>query len=167
MKFITAILVAAVAAVASAQKIQFNNPTTVTKWTAGKTVFVGWTGNCANSGAAGKNTTVNIVFGDPSAVQFKAILGLIDCTGSLVRADLTVPADIEPGTYSLEAKTSPISYSPAFTILGADGTGPAPSTSASTPAPGTTDAPKSAGTSLTASSAMLAVAGVVAAALTL
>ncbi|KAF9393429.1 hypothetical protein CPC16_002051 [Podila verticillata] len=154
MKFITAILVAAVAAVASAQKIQFNNPTTVTKWTAGKTVFVGWTGNCANSGAAGKNTTVNIVFGDPSAVQFKAILGLIDCTGSLVRADLT-------------AKTSPISYSPAFTILGADGTGPAPSTSASTPAPGTTDAPKSAGTSLTASSAMLAVAGVVAAALTL
>lgn len=141
-----------------------SNPTTVTKWTAGKSGYIGWTGNCANSGAAGKNTTINIVYGDPSAVQFKAVLGEIDCTGSLVRADLVLPANIEPGTYSLEAKTNPISYSPAFTILGADGAGPGPSASApSTPAPSTTNVSKSAGTSLTASSAMLAVAGVVAA----
>jgi len=144
-----------------------SNPTTVTKWTAGKSEYVGWTGNCANSGALGKNTTINIVYGEPSAVQFKAVLGEIDCTGSLVRADLVVPADIESGTYSLEAKTNPISYSPAFTIIGANGAAPPSSASASSPAPATTGVSKSAGISLTASSAMLAVAGVVATALTL
>ncbi|KAF9301269.1 hypothetical protein BGZ74_006921 [Mortierella antarctica] len=165
MKFTTAIAVAAVAAVANAQTVQFSSPTKGSVWTAGKSEYVAWSGNCANLGAAGKNATVNIVFGPADSVQFKAVLGKIDCTGSVVSTYLTVPADIESGPYSLMANTQPISYSPAFTINGV--AGPAPP-APSAPAPSKTpETPKSAGNSLTASSAMLAVAGVVAAALTL
>ncbi|KAG0034724.1 hypothetical protein BGZ81_003422 [Podila clonocystis] len=166
MKFTTAIAVAAVAAVANAQTIQFGNPTKGTVWTAGKSEYVAWSGNCANLGAAGKNTTVNIVFGPAEHVQFKEVLGKIDCTGSAVSTYLTVPATIEPGTYSLKADTNPVSYSPAFTIKDAAGTAPPASSAPANPSP-SADAPKSAGNSLTASSVMLAVAGVVAAALTL
>ncbi|KAG0090863.1 hypothetical protein BGZ93_003384 [Podila epicladia] len=164
MKFITAIAVAAVAAVASAQRIQFSTPTKGSVWTVGKSEYVAWSGNCANLGAAGKNTTVKIVFGPAESVMFKENLGMIDCTGSVVSTYLTVPANIETGTYSLQADTNPISYSPAFTI---NGIAPAPSAPAPAPAPSKAPETKSAGNSLTASSAMLAVAGVVAAALTL
>ncbi|KAG0092645.1 hypothetical protein BGZ93_004846 [Podila epicladia] len=158
MKFTTAIAVTAVAAVASAQKIQFANPNVGTKWTAGKTEYVAWTGTCANLGAAGKSTIINIVFGDPTALQHQDVLGTIDCTNSNVTsANLKVPENLASGTaYVLQAMTDPQSYSPAFTIGGA-----APSTSSTPPAK--TDVPKSAGNSLTAHSAMLAVAGIVAA----
>ncbi|KAG0041064.1 hypothetical protein BGZ82_000043 [Podila clonocystis] len=166
MKFTTAIAVAAVAAVANAQMIQFSNPTKGTVWTAGKSEYVAWSGNCANLGAAGKNTSITIVFGPSESVQHKDVLGKLDCTGSLVSTYLTVPANIESGTYSLKAETNPVSYSPPFTINGAAGTAP-PATSAPAKPTPSADAPKSAGNSLTASSAMLAVAGVVAAALTL
>ncbi|KAG0339614.1 hypothetical protein BG000_001765 [Podila horticola] len=165
MKFTTAIAVAAVAAVANAQQIQFSSPTKGTVWTAGKSEYVAWSGNCANLGVAGKNATVNIVYGPAESVMFKAVLGLIDCTGSVVSTNLKVPENIESGSYSLKADTNPPSYSPAFTINGL--AGPAPSAPATTKPSPTPDTSKSAGTSLTASSAMLAVAGVVAAALTL
>ncbi|KAF9317515.1 hypothetical protein BG003_000660 [Podila horticola] len=160
MKFTTAIAVATVAGVANAQAIQFSSPTLGTKWTAGKTEYVSWTGTCANLGAAGKSTTINIVFGDPNSLQHKDVLGTIDCTNSTVTStNLKVPDNLASGTaYALLAMTDPRSYSPAFTIDGAAGT--SPSTPNSPPAK--TDVPKSAGNSLTVSSAMLAVAGVVA-----
>ncbi|KAF9331670.1 hypothetical protein BG006_005478 [Podila minutissima] len=158
MKFTTAIAVAAVAVVTNAQAIQFASPTVGTKWTAGKTEYIAWTGTCANLGAAGKSTIINIVFGDPSALQHKDVLGKIDCTNSnLTYTNLKVPENLASGTaYVLQAMTDPQSYSPAFTIDGA-----APLTS--NPPPANTDAAKSAGNSLTAPSAMLVVAGVVAA----
>ncbi|KAG0363891.1 hypothetical protein BG005_003711 [Podila minutissima] len=158
MKFTTAIAVAAAAAVANAQAIQFASPNVGTKWTAGKTEYVAWIGTCTNLGAAGKSTIINIVFGDPNALQHKDVQGKIDCANSnLTNTNLKVPENLASGTaYVLQAMTDPSSYSPAFTIDGA-----APPTS--NPPPANTDAAKSAGNSLTALSAMLAVAGVVAA----
>ncbi|KAF9304749.1 hypothetical protein BGZ74_000694 [Mortierella antarctica] len=123
MKFTTAIAVAAAAAVANAQAIQFASP--------------------------------NV---DPNALQHKDVLGKIDCANSnLTNTNLKVPENLASGTaYVLQAMTDPNSYSPAFTI-----DSDAPPTS--NPPPANTDAAKSAGNSLTAPSAMLAVAGVVAA----
>jgi len=93
-------------------------------------------------GATGKNTTINIVYGDPLSLQYRGVLGAIDCTSGAVNdTKLLVPDNLEGGNaYSLQAMTDPRSYSPAFAISSAAGTVSSPSGSA--PAPDKTDTPR-------------------------
>ncbi|KAF9428363.1 hypothetical protein BGZ94_002625 [Podila epigama] len=163
MKFTTAIIAAATIAIASAQGIQINNPTKGSKWTVGKEEYFAWTGTCANLGAAGKTTVVNLSQGPANTVQFIAKLGEIDCTGSIITAKLKVP-DVPSGEYSLTVLTDPISYSPNFEIVNSAAPAPAPPAPATPTTPTTpTEDKKSAANSLAVSGSLMAVAGVIAA----
>ncbi|GJJ75288.1 hypothetical protein EMPS_07646 [Entomortierella parvispora] len=161
MKFAAVALVAsAVAAVASADMLQIYNPTAGTQWTIGESVFIGWSGNCASMGAAGKNVTVDFNQGPADAVRFAGNLGLLDCSGASVRQDFTVPSTLTPGAYSIVVRTSPQpSYTNEFTILGAGGVAPSTPPTAASSAPAPTSTHNAAG-SLTAN-IVLAAAGAV------
>ncbi|KAF9932120.1 hypothetical protein BGZ75_008203 [Mortierella antarctica] len=166
MKFAATLAVAStVAALASAQTIQINNPTEGSTWTVGQaTSYLGWSGNCAGMGNSSKAVDVELVKGPANMVQYVAKLATIDCSGALNRADITVPDKIASGKYSIRVKTTPQdSYSNAFTIENAavPPTDAAPSTP---PTASPSKAPTSAASSLAVSS-FLGLAGVAVAAL--
>ncbi|KAG0360024.1 hypothetical protein BC939DRAFT_435485 [Gamsiella multidivaricata] len=144
MKFLAtvAIVASSLAAIATADMLQINNPTQGSTWTTGKSEFVGWTGNCASMGDAGKNVTVDLVTGPASAVRYVATLGTLDCSGSLTRADFTVPDSIATGQYAIIVRTQPQgqeSYTNNFQI-NSGAVAPAPVTPTTT-AGATTAAP--------------------------
>ncbi|KAG0030670.1 hypothetical protein BGZ81_002348 [Podila clonocystis] len=119
MKLTTTLLVAAMTMTAyvNADMIQVNNPTVGTVWTAGVSNFVGWTGNCASMGPAATNVTVILNTGPSEAVRYVATLGILDCSASSTRTDLTVPLSVPSGTYSIVVRTAPeLSYTNMFTI---------------------------------------------------
>ncbi|KAK3836758.1 MAG: hypothetical protein J3R72DRAFT_200022 [Linnemannia gamsii] len=124
MKF-AVVAALALAAVASAQNLQINDPTPSTVWTAGKTGYIRWTGVCANKGESARSIKVQLVKGPESAVQFVADLGTIDCTSAQNNSKtLPVPTEaqgspLETGKYSLRFNLEPDQYSNAFTINGA------------------------------------------------
>lgn len=167
MKFIAtvAVAVSSLVAMASADMLQINNPTQGSIWTAGKTEFVGWTGNCNSMGAAGQNVTVDIVTGPANAVRYVATLGHLNCAGTNVRTDFTVPADIQSGTYALIVRTNPDpSYTNSFQINNAAAPAPQPQPSGPAPAPSSPaggDNKPSAASSLAVSGAA-AIAGAIA-----
>lgn len=79
--------------------------------------FVGWTGNCASMGLAAMNVTVILNTGPSEAVRYVATLGILDCSASSTRTDLTVPLSVPSGTYSIVVRTAPeLSYTNMFTI---------------------------------------------------
>ncbi|KAG0199868.1 hypothetical protein BGX28_006918 [Mortierella sp. GBA30] len=166
MKFISTLAVAStIAALASAQSIQINNPTVGSTWTVGSASnYLGWTGSCAGLGNSSTAVDVQLVNGPSTSVRFVASLGTINCSGNNARADITVPGTIVSGDYSLRVMTNPESYSNQFTIVNA--ASPAVPSATSAPAPAATSAPagKSAGSSLVASS-LVALTGVAVAAL--
>lgn len=159
-----AALVASMAAVASADMLAISNPTKGSVWAVGDSVFLMWSGNCASMGAASKNVTVDFVQGPSGQVHFVNSLGLIDCSGSNVRSDYTVPT-LTPGLYSIRVNTVPQpSYTNEFQINGAGGVAPPPSAApqaSATTAPSNPKPTGNAAGSLTAN-VMLAVAGAVA-----
>jgi hypothetical protein len=170
MKFIATVAVVAssLAAMATADMLQINNPTAGSVWAAGKSEFVGWTGNCASMGALGQNVTVDIVEGPSSAVRFVATLGHLDCSGANTRTDFIVPDTIKSGPYALIVRTTPqASYTNSFQInSGSGGSAPAPSTtggSDAAPAPAPTEpattTPGNSGASSLAANGLLALAG--------
>ncbi|KAF9896939.1 hypothetical protein BX616_006471 [Lobosporangium transversale] len=119
MKFIAtlAVAVSSLAAMASADMLQINNPTVNTIWNAGKTEYVAWTGNCASMGPAGKNVTVEIVTGPSTSVRHVGNIGTVDCSGSNSTANVIIPEDFASGQYALIILTEPEkSYTNAFTI---------------------------------------------------
>ncbi|KAF9988226.1 hypothetical protein BGZ65_010366 [Modicella reniformis] len=165
MKFITvAVVASSLVAMASADMLQINNPTAGSIWNAGKSEFVGWTGNCASMGSAGQNVTVDIVQGPSNAVRFVATLGRLDCSGANTRTDFTVPQAIPSGLYALIVRTNPeASYTNSFQINnpssgGGDGsTSPAPSASQSSAPEPTTNKPS--GASSLVANGFMALAG--------
>ena len=165
MKFAATLAIAStVAALASAQTIQINNPTVGSTWTVGAASnYLGWTGNCAGMGNSSKTVDVELVQGPENMVRFVAKLAAIDCSGSNTRADIPVPATVTSGEYSIRVKTTPQeSYSNRFSIV--NGAAPAPSASGPAPSTSPSTAPKSAASSLAISS-FLGLAGVAVAAL--
>ncbi|KAF9957271.1 hypothetical protein BGZ70_009556 [Mortierella alpina] len=168
MKFTATLAIAStVAALASAQTIQINNPTQGSKWTVGATTnYLGWTGNCAGMGNSSKAVDVELVQGPPDMVRYVTKLAAIDCSGTVMRTDISVPTTVVSGKYSIRVKTTPQdSYSNEFTIE--NGAAPAPPAGGSPSAPATADptaAPKNAASSLAISS-FLGLAGVAVAAL--
>ncbi|CAO3570591.1 unnamed protein product [Mortierella alpina] len=168
MKFTATLAIAStVAALASAQTIQINNPTVGSTWTVGATTnYLGWSGNCAGMGNSSKAVDVELVQGPANMVRYVAKLATIDCSGANMRADITVAPTIASGKYSIRVKTTPQdSYSNEFTIENA--AAPAPPASGASSAPATaspTAAPASAASSLAISS-FLGLAGVAVAAL--
>ncbi|KAI8347386.1 hypothetical protein B0O80DRAFT_465547 [Mortierella sp. GBAus27b] len=162
MKFLAAVAAVAVAAVASAQQIQISNPTEGTVWVAGDKGYISWSGNCASAGNNSRAVDIQLVNGPSTAVRFVADLGQLDCSGTTMSITIPVPTTVQSGTYSLRVLTSPQpSYSTAFQIQNA--ASPAPTTT-TTSAPLPTNAPASAGNSLTAS-VVVAAMGVAAAAI--
>ncbi|KAF9947399.1 hypothetical protein BGZ72_010585 [Mortierella alpina] len=167
MKFTATLAIAStVAALASAQTIQINNPTLGSTWTVGQaTNYLGWTGNCAGMGNSSKAVDVELVQGPANMVRFVAKLATIDCSAGNTRADIPLGGTVQSGKYSIRVQTTPqVSYSTEFTVVNAAAPPPAAATSA--PAAGPTDAPKSAASSLAVSS-FLGLAGVAVAALQL
>ncbi|KAG0375018.1 hypothetical protein BGX24_009645 [Mortierella sp. AD032] len=169
MKF-AVVAALALAAVASAQNLQINDPTPSTVWTAGKTGYIRWTGVCTNLGRpAAENVKVQLVKGPENSVQFVADLGMINCLVAENNSiTLPVPTEaqgspLESGKYSLRFVLTPDQYSNAFTINAAAPVTPPPSGSnPSTPNPSSTpDKPTSSANTLVAGSAM-ALAGAVA-----
>ncbi|KAG0263726.1 hypothetical protein BG011_008239 [Mortierella polycephala] len=163
MKFITTVAVVAssMVAMATADLLQINNPTVGSVWTIGKKEFVGWSGNCASMGNAGKNVTVDLVEGPAGTVRYVATLGTLDCSGSLTRADFEVPETIKPGEYAIVVRTEPstqASYTNAFEIKSGQATPSSPSTSTN---PTPTAAPDNAAGSLN-TNVMFVLAGAVA-----
>ncbi|KAG0025713.1 hypothetical protein BGZ81_006964 [Podila clonocystis] len=129
MKFIATLAVAAssVVALASADMLQIHNPTVGTVWKVDTPSYLGWSGNCASMGAAGKAVVVDLMTGPAESLRFVVNVGTIDCTGSTSRADITVPKDIQTGKYSLVIRTSPdVSYTNQFDIVGAAAPTPSP-----------------------------------------
>ncbi|KAF8926505.1 hypothetical protein EDD21DRAFT_410984 [Dissophora ornata] len=121
MKFLAAIAVAAssLVALATADMLQINNPTAGSTWTTGRSEFVGWSGNCALMGEAGKNVTVDLINGPSTAVRYVATLGQLDCSGKNTTAYFTVPNTIASGQYSIIVRTQPTgqeSYTNIFQI---------------------------------------------------
>ncbi|KAF9358973.1 hypothetical protein BGX34_008621 [Mortierella sp. NVP85] len=132
MKFLAAVAVAAVAAVANAQQIQINNPTEGTTWTVGEKGYISWTGNCASQGKNATAVAIELVNGPSSAVRFAAEVGTLDCSGPVLSLFVTVP-DVASGPYSLRVLTTPQpSYSTPFQIINAAKPAPVATT------PGTT-----------------------------
>ncbi|KAG9327763.1 hypothetical protein KVV02_000209 [Mortierella alpina] len=165
MKFVSSILIAAssLVALASADMLQINNPTTGSTWTTGIPSFVGWSGNCNSlGGTIGKNVTIDLVNGPANAVRYVATLGGLDCTGTNTRSDVTVPNTVAPGMYSIIVRTGDMaSYSNVFQINNPSQpsapTNPAGPTS---PAPSNGDGkPAGSGAGSLGANAMLAVAG--------
>ncbi|KAK3816400.1 MAG: hypothetical protein J3Q66DRAFT_342407 [Benniella sp.] len=116
MKFLAAVAVAAIAAVANAQQIQINNPTEGTTWTVGDKGYISWTGNCASQGKNATAVGIELVNGPSSAVRFAAEVGKLDCSGPVLSLFVTVP-DVPSGPYSLRVLTTPQpSYSTPFQI---------------------------------------------------
>ncbi|KAG0303343.1 hypothetical protein BGZ98_006780 [Dissophora globulifera] len=168
MKFIAtlAVVASSMAALVSADMLQISNPTMGSVWTTGQAEFVGWSGNCASMGAAGKNVTVDLLTGPSSAVRYVATLGTLDCTGSNARADFTVSNSIAAGTYSIIVRTQPTgqeSYTNQFQInnpSSAPSTPVAPVAPVSDPAPSTNSpTTKSSGASSLGANAVMAFAG--------
>jgi hypothetical protein len=119
MKFLATVTVAicSLAAMASANGLQVNNPTQGTVWTAGESVFVAWGRDCKGMGKAGRKVPVDLVTGPAHAVRYVATLGNLNCSGSSKRADFTVPDNLETGTYAVIIRTLPNpSYSNTFQI---------------------------------------------------
>jgi len=159
MKFIATLAIAAssVVALASADMLQVHNPTRGSVWKTDTPSYLGWTGNCASMGAAGKTVLVDLMTGPSDSLRFVTNIGTIDCTGNTGRADITIPKDVQSGKYALTIHTSPdVSYTNAFDIVG---------TSAPTPSPVLeVPADKSANTaSSLAASSLVTVLGAVAA----
>ncbi|KAF9120410.1 hypothetical protein BGW39_011394 [Mortierella sp. 14UC] len=169
MKY-TAIAALALAAVASAQQIQINDPTPSTVWKAGQLGYIRWTGTCADLGAAGKAVKVDIINGPFDSVHFVVELGTIDCTNAQNNsAQLPVPkevqgAPLETGKYALRINLPVQQYSPNFTISNGDATPSAPSGNPTAPTSNPTPNQPSAANTLIAGSAM-ALAGAAAVAL--
>ncbi|KAG0353863.1 hypothetical protein BC939DRAFT_461955 [Gamsiella multidivaricata] len=168
MKFLTtAIAVASLAAVASAQSIQLNNPTEGTVWTTGQSGYISWTGNCASQGNASKAVDIQLVNGPSTAVRFVTDLGKLDCSGSNQSVTVTVPTSITTGTYSLRVLTLPQnSYSTPFQIN--NPSAPTTTTAQTTTAQSTTSTPSptakpSSANSLIAGSLAVLVGGIAAA----
>ncbi|KAF9556767.1 hypothetical protein EC968_007942 [Mortierella alpina] len=170
MKFTATLAIAStVAALASAQTIQINNPTEGSTWTVGSPDnYLGWTGNCAGMGNSSKTVDVELVAGPPNMVRFVAKLATIDCSGANTRTNMPLDAKTASGKYSIRVKTTPQdSYSNEFTIVNAAVPAPGAGSPSSAPAPSTpSDVPKSAASSLAISS-FLGLAGVAVAALQL
>ncbi|KAG0202947.1 hypothetical protein BGX28_004700 [Mortierella sp. GBA30] len=157
MKLVSSLIVAAssLVALATADMLQLNNPTTGTNWNTGVSQFVGWTGNCNALGAAGMNVTIDLVNGPANAVRYVATLGGLDCTGTQTRSEVTVPNTIAPGMYAIIVRTGDQpSYSNSFQINNPTMTTAPSSTTAPTSAP----SPKSDASSL-GTNAILAFAG--------
>ncbi|KAI9236818.1 MAG: hypothetical protein BYD32DRAFT_487791 [Podila humilis] len=128
MKFIATLAVAAssVVALASADMLQVHNPTRGSVWKTDTPSYLGWTGNCASMGAAGRTALVDLMTGPSDSLRFVTNVGTIDCTGNTGRSDITIPKDVQTGKYSLTIRTSPdISYTNVFDIVGVSA--PAPS----------------------------------------
>ncbi|KAF9929921.1 hypothetical protein FBU30_001080 [Linnemannia zychae] len=102
--------------------LQINNPTQGTVWATEKTQMLIWSGHCAPMGAAGGNVSVELVTGPSGALRYVTNLGKIDCSNpSITRADLTIPADVKPGTYAIIVRTNPdLSYTNMFEITNSD-----------------------------------------------
>ncbi|KAF9921863.1 hypothetical protein FBU30_008083 [Linnemannia zychae] len=166
MKFITSLAVVALAAVVSAQNIAINDPNLGGQWKAGANNYLRWSGTCKALGPAAKNVTVSLMTGPADRIRFVAELGTIDCSDEAnVSTQKMIPADQEPGKYSLQINTNPISYSNIFDIVNPNA---APSTPAPAPQPATqTPAPaadKHNSASSLAAGSMVAAAGIAAAA---
>lgn len=165
MKFIAtvAVVTSSLAALATADMLQINNPTAGSVWGAGKSEFVGWTGNCASMGVSATNVTVDIVEGPSTAVRFVATLGHLDCSAANTRTDFVVPSSIRSGPYALIVRTTPqASYTNSFQINSGD-VAPPTTTAGSgsgtgTATPPTTSETKSSASSL-AANGFLALAG--------
>ncbi|KAG0222920.1 hypothetical protein B0O80DRAFT_504519 [Mortierella sp. GBAus27b] len=170
MKFTTlAVVASSLVAMATADMLQINNPTQGTEWKTGSPVFVGWTGNCASMGAAGKNVTVDIVEGPSTAVRFVHTLGYLDCSSTKTREDFSVPDAIKTGQYALIVRTAPQeSYTNSFLITNpAAPSAPAPAGPSNNTTPPATAAPsdtKGSGASSLAASGLLGAVAAVAAA---
>ncbi|KAF9910228.1 hypothetical protein EC991_006955 [Linnemannia zychae] len=166
MKY-TAVAALALAAVASAQQIQINDPTPSTTWKAGQSGYIRWTGTCADLGASGKAVKVDIINGPFDAVHFVTELGTIDCTSAQNNsAQLIVPKEVqgsplETGKYALRINLPSPQYSPNFTITNGDATPPPPPTSNPNPTQ-TPDKPSAANTLIAGSAMALAGAAAVA-----
>lgn len=129
MKFIATLAIAAssVVALASADMLQVHNPTRGSVWKTDTPSYLGWTGNCASMGAAGKTVLVDLMTGPSDSLRFVTNIGTIDCTGNTGRADITIPKDVQSGKYALTIRTSPdVSYTNAFDIVGASAPAPSP-----------------------------------------
>ncbi|KAF9946417.1 hypothetical protein BGZ70_003235 [Mortierella alpina] len=141
MKLIASLAaVASMVAVTSAQTLQINNPTEGTVWNTGEKNFVGWSNNCASMGNASRAVKIELVEGPANTVRYVADVGVLDCSGSMTRADATVPDTVKTGKYSIRVLTLPEnSYSPAFQVNNAKSQPSAsvpPTPSPSTPAGG-------------------------------
>ncbi|KAF9334648.1 hypothetical protein BG006_001778 [Podila minutissima] len=150
MKFIATLAVASssVVALASADMLQIHNPTVGTVWKVDTPSYLGWTGSCSSMGAAGKAVMVDLMTGPSGALRFVTNVGIIDCTGSNSRADITVPKDVESGKYSLTIRTSPdVSYTNQFDIVGAAAPTTVPSPKPSVPSDTNANASSSLGVS--------------------
>ncbi|KAF9968175.1 hypothetical protein BGZ70_006152 [Mortierella alpina] len=157
MKFLASCLVAAssLVALASADMLQINNPTTGSTWTTGVRPFT-----------LGKNVTIDLVNGPANAVRYVATLGGLDCTGTNTRSDVTVPNTVAPGMYSIIVRTGEqASYSNAFQINNpSQPSAPSESAGPSGPAPPADSAKPAAGSAGSlGANAKLAFAGAAAA----
>ncbi|KAK3821138.1 MAG: hypothetical protein J3Q66DRAFT_332692 [Benniella sp.] len=110
MKFLAVVAVAAssLVAMASAKPLQIKSPASESVWTVGKKITVSWSGNCKKMGEAGRNVTVDLVTGPPSALRWAATLGHLDCTGSKKTKSLKIPRSVDSGSlYTIIVRTTP------------------------------------------------------------
>ncbi|KAF9427333.1 hypothetical protein BGZ94_005113 [Podila epigama] len=121
MKSIATLAIALSSAIlVSADMLQIHNPTVGSVWKTGTPSYLGWSGSCASMGAEGQKVNVDLMTGPSDLLRYVTTVGTIDCTGSVTRADITVPMEVESGKYSLAVRTTPaLSYSNIFTIVGA------------------------------------------------
>ncbi|CAO3572661.1 unnamed protein product [Mortierella alpina] len=113
-------------------------------------------------GNASRAVKIELVEGPATAVRYVADVGVLDCSGSMTRADATVPDTVKTGKYSIRVLTTPEnSYSPAFQVNNAKSQ---PSTTAAPTASPTTPA-GSAGHHLATSGSLAVVLGCAAAVL--
>jgi len=166
MKFLAAAVALALAATATAQKIAINNPTTSTNWDVAKPQYLSWTGNCSSMGAAAKAVDIQLVNGPSTAVQFIAAIGVLDCSGNLTSINnVTIPATVASGVYSIRVMTQPEnSYSTTFNVN--NPASPATPSATTTGAPQTTT-PAHSGASQVVAGSMAALAGCAVAAMLL
>ncbi|KAF9969979.1 hypothetical protein BGZ73_007434 [Actinomortierella ambigua] len=108
----------ALASAVVADPLQINTPTKGSVWTAGETYFIGWTGGCADMGNASTSVLVDLMTGPSGALRYVASLQPLDCSKPAnTRANVTVPANVPTGEYSIRVQTTPIpSYSTPFNI---------------------------------------------------
>ncbi|KAG0222415.1 hypothetical protein BGW42_006611 [Actinomortierella wolfii] len=153
----------ALASVATADVLAINNPTQGSVWKAGETYFIGWTGNCAFMGNNSRSVLVDLMTGPSNTLRYVASLEPLDCSSStVVRANVTVPANVATGNYSIRIQTEPPSYSNVFSIVNPNDK-PTPTGGNTTPPPVQSQKPDGAG-SMLEPKMLLALAGTAAAA---